>query len=398
MERSLVLLVRFFLLIMLFCGCRSAAVQQTYYYVKSPPGTASQGNNTLRNTNPEYVNKYRRIETYIPSDSTPVKIVMVSFHIFTGPGSIQDTPGHRAALVQMLDWVNTWYRRNAEPSDPIEGVAFIADTKIRFELSDRIYFYDNTKLQNSCNAYQMQKTVMAVDSSRMNSLNIYFTNGRCTQSSIPPYPGFDYYMTSTGLNGNQHVLMPVPVPPNYASAQTLAHELGHALDLMHTYEHSCCHETCDTSSTEYLDDLFGREPKKSCWQDGGWSCDPNDPTKTCTNNMMSGTALIAYYFTPKQIGKMHRALSIKTAMKYVRDDVYSGEPYYISRNELWDFDSRWYSDIVIKKGVTLTLKGKLTIPPNCAVIVKKGGQLVIDGGSVVHAGELGQPAAIRQRR
>ena len=380
--RSTLLVLCSIILGTIICTCNSAEVQTTNYRVKST-GEVTRNNNTLRNTNPDYVNKYRRIETYIPGDDTPVKRVKVSLNIFTGPGSLKDTEADKATLRQMMEWVNSWYINNAQPTDPLPGVDFIPDTKIRFEADDRIFFYDNTKLYNSCNVYEMEKAVKAADSTRMNYLNVYFTIGPCTQHSMPPWPGFDYYPTASGMNGNQYVLMPISVPMSYSSSQTLAHELGHSLDLMHLYEGSCCHETCDSTSPEYLDDVFGPGGKKNCWQDGGWHCDPADPAKTCTNNMMSGVATLGYYFSPKQIGKMHRALSIKTAKRYVKDDAFSDAPFSITGNESWDFEIRWYSDIVIKKGASLTLTSDLYMPGKAKITVQKGGKLVIDGGKII---------------
>lgn len=363
-------------------SCKSTAVQTTRYSARNT-GETSTVNNTLRNTNPDYVNKYRNIEMYIPGDSTPVKTVRISFNVFTGPGTLQGTEEDKRKLKQLLDWVNGWYSNVAQPSDPLPGVAFLPDTKIRFEVDDRIYFYENPKLSGSCTTFEMEKTVKAIDSTRMNFLNVYFTFGNCTQHATSPWPGFDYYPTINGMNGNQYVLMPITNDPGYASAQTLAHELGHTLDLMHLYEGSCCHETCDSSSPEYLDDVFGREGKKNCWQDGGWHCNPTDTSNTCSNNMMSGVAVTGYYFSPKQIGKMHRALSIKTAKRYVKDTAPASDPVVITADETWDFEIRLYSNIVIKRGASLILTSNLYLPGRSRIIVERGGQLKIEDGSII---------------
>lgn len=362
-------------------SCQTAVVQTTNYRLRHTE-EALKANNTLSNTNPVYVNKYRKIETYIPNDSTPAKIIQLSFNIFTGPGTLQGSPEDERTLRQILDWVNGWYSNVAQPSDPLPGVAFLPDTKIRFELGDRIYFYKNPKLAGSCNVFEMEKVVKAEDSTRMSFLNVYFTFGNCTQHAITPWPGFDYYPTTKGMNGNQYVLMPITADPGYASAQTLAHELGHTLDLMHLYEGSCCHETCDNTSPEYLDDVFGPGGNKKCWQDGGWHCNPADTSNTCTNNMMSGVAVTGYYFSPKQIGKMHRALSIKTIKRYVKDTIHSPVPLVITGDETWDFEMRLYSDIIIKKGASLKLTAKLYMPSSTRIIVERGARLEVEEGCI----------------
>jgi hypothetical protein len=374
-------------------NCRTAEVRATQYRLRSF-SEAVRPNNTLNNTNPDYVRKYRRIETYIPSESTPIKTVKVCFNVFTGPGGMNGDPKDKDRLLELLGIVNGWFANNSESSSPLPGVAFIQDTRIRYEVDDRIFFYDEPKLYKSCNVYDMEKKVIATDSARMNYLNVYFTFGQCTQHATSPWPGFDYYPTVAGMNNNQYVLMPIPLEPGYASAQTLAHELCHCLDLMHLYEGSCCHETCDTSSVEYLDDVFGTGGKKSCWQDGGWHCDPYAKSSTCTNNMMSGVAVTRYHFSPKQIGKMHRALAIKTAKRYVKDDDRAQEPYVISANEMWDFEIRWYSDIVIKKGAKLTLRSSLYMPQSASMIVERGGELVIEGGKIISSSDASKGIAI----
>lgn len=346
--------------------------------------TKKNSNNTLSNTNPVYTEKYRRIENYIPGANTPVKTVQLSFNIFTGPGTLQDNDSTRARFRQLIDWVNAFYSHNARPTDSIPGVVTLPDTKIRFDIGDRIFFYDSTKLYNSCSTNDMEKVVKANDPSRMQYLNVYFTFGPCVQHASAPYPGLGDYPTINSLDADQYVMIPITVNMGFASAQTLAHELGHALDLMHTYEASCCHETCDEMSPEFLDDIFGKNKGQKCWQDADWACDPNSPNNTCTNNIMGGVAALGYYFSPKQIGKMHRALSIKTVKRYVREDVVSPAPLYVTGNETWDFDMRVYSDIVIKKGATLTIKGKIDMPAGCKIRVSKRARLTLDGGTIAY--------------
>jgi hypothetical protein len=355
---------------------------------------AQQANNTLQNSNPAYT-KYKRIDHYIPDDNTPVKTVQLNFNIFTGPNTLHDNAEDRAKLAQLLVWVNAWYANNAAPTDPLPGVSDLPDTRIRFEVADRIYFYNDTKLENSCSVSDMEKVVRNTDPLRMNYLNVYFSFGACQQHSLTPYPAFDTY-SSAAKGADLYVYMPIPVNVGYASAQTLAHELGHTLDLLHTYEPSCCHETCDALSPEYLDDVFGKEGRTKCWHDAGWSCNPTDSTNTCTNNMMGGVSTVAYYFSPKQMGKMHRALSVKSVSRYVRDCPASPQALVIDSNEVWDLDMRVYSDIIVSKGATLTIKSNISIPDNCRVLVKKDADLKIEGGRITESCS-GKEAEIKRK-
>jgi hypothetical protein len=367
-------------------------------FIFSLPITAQPvkgSDNTLNNTNPAYVNQYRRIDHYLVDSRTPVKTVQLCFNIFVDPASLPDTTHVRNELKQTLAWINGWYSNVSPPTDSFPGVERVTDTKIRFEVRDRIYFYQNAKLYKSCYTTELEKAVKTTDSTRLNYLNVYFSYGPCTQHAAPPYPGFDYYGASGSWKSNLFALIPI-TEVNYATAQALAHELGHTLDLMHTYEASCCHETCDANSPEYLDDLFGTTPNKNCWHDGGWSCDPNSSSNKCTNNMMGGVATVSYYFSPKQIAKMHRALSVKSAKKYVKETGTRGSPIIIKGEEVWDFDMRVYGDIIVKKKSKLIIKGNITLPENAKVVVKRRGKLEMQGGKLVKS-TTGEAPKIRRK-
>jgi hypothetical protein len=101
---------------------------------------SSSCNNENSNTNPDYVNKYKRIENYIPGVSTPIKHIKISINVFTGPGTIQNTTQIIANINQMVDWTNSFYNYVVAASYPITGVIPLTDTKIRFDLDDRIFF------------------------------------------------------------------------------------------------------------------------------------------------------------------------------------------------------------------------------------------------------------------
>ncbi len=350
-----------------------------FLLLPSPPPGNPVCNNTLSNTNPDYTGKYRRIETYIPDDNTPVKIIEVNFNVF----SLPDTKENREAFKKVIEWVNSWYINNAKPSDPIAGVKELKDTKIRFELKDRIYFYPAAGLSKSCDVPSMRAAVKKADPSRLDQLNVYFSSGTCTQHAETPYPSFDTYASAPSLTSHMFAYIPIREAPIYATAQCLAHEFGHTLDLMHTYQASCCPETCDEKSPEYLDDVFGKNKGLNCWHQADWSCDPRGKSNTCTNNMMGGAAVVDYYFSPKQIGKMHRALSIKTVRRYVKANTFSPVPREISKNETWDFDIRLYSGLLVKKGATLTIKGIVQLPDSCSIKTEEGGKLVVEGKVII---------------
>jgi hypothetical protein len=213
------------------------------------------------------------------------------------------------------------------------------------------------------------------------------TAGISSPYAIVPYPITilnSSYSNAGSLYGDVGLFMHADETNGitYAHSQTLAHELGHCLDLFHTYYPSCCHETCDATDPEYLEDVFGPSPPYYCWEYSGWGCTITPGQNICTNNGMGGNNLVNYFFSPHQIGKMHRALSIKTTRRYVKNDAYNIIPLNITSNETWDFDIRLYSDIVVKAGVSLTIKCNLLMPALSKVIVEQGGKLIVDGGTI----------------
>lgn len=367
--------------VFVFCLAFTFAVKGQFVTSQFP-----KCDNSNANKNPDYVQHYKRIETYIPDADAPVKHIRIAINIFTGEKTVQNTDTVIAALKQMVSWVNEYYTYVDSATYHIEGVPWLKDTKIRFDLNNRIYFYDSTNLDKSTSITTLEKYVASVDSSRLNNLNIYITYpGKATPYSLSPYPNFVLKMNGglsyAKLDGSLAVYFSSNriVHPN---SITLAHEIGHCLDLLHTYEPSCCHETCDASDPEYLYDLFGANPPAYCWERGHWACEITPGESICTNNIMGGNSLARYYFSPMQIGKIHRALSIKTARKYVEEDTYDSRSVEVHKNELWNFDIRCYSSIVVHKGATLTITGKVEVPQQANITVNRGATLIVDGGSI----------------
>lgn len=354
--------------------------------------------NTNSNANPDYINRYKKIETYIPEENTPVKHIKIAVNVFTGAGTMQNTTESVDAIIQMIQWLNGFYNKVDSATYPIAGVPWLTDTKIRFDLDNRIFFYEGTALFNNTTMFTLEKHLASVDSARLDNLNIYITSGgKASPYSIPPHPRFILKdggdITTPSLYSNQGVYIS-STSPSYVNAQTLAHELGHCLDLFHTYNPSCCHETCNAVDPEYLYDLFGSNPPAFCWEGGGFGCNITPGKNICTNNIMGGNNMLNYYFSPMQIGKMHRALSIKSVRKYVKENTYTATPHEIAQNETWNFDIRLYSDIVVKKGAVLTLKGKILMAEQARIIVKRGASLIVDGGIITSSGKTWQGVKI----
>jgi outer membrane protein assembly factor BamB len=296
------------------------------------------GDDTVRppakfQTNPDY-------DTTDGLCEDDVKTVLVNINVFQksdGSNNFQDTPADRAAIYQIMEWVNGTYRFNSKPSDPIPGVIDLPDTKVRFELDDRIYFYQDDTLNISHDSGTLQAAVAAVDPSRLNQLNIYLTEGSCCKGAggfavlpdftdltfdqyIVKFKAYDGYVSGVGL---------------YADAESLTHELGHTLNLKHPYDNGDPNqlEPCASGVPhfEFLDDVFNMPPNEICPLMSGWSAQPwayqnwdasgkitvPFPPDTSDNDIMDGTQS-ATYTSPKQISRFHNALCHSSLSRYVK--------------------------------------------------------------------------------
>ncbi len=168
----------------------------------------------------------------------------------------------------------------------------------------------------------------------------------------------------------------------------LRHEIAHNLGLCHTYLGGGCSANCNTSDPNFWDDVFGNP--SNCPHNADWSTDAFDPTKPTpatsgkvTNNIVGGNKAQAYA-SPKQVGEMHRALSLKNIRQYVDPCTYTPlEPIIISKNETWDFDIRLYSDLIIQPGFTLDVACKITMPCNSKIHVMPGATLKMQNGAEI---------------
>lgn len=337
-----------------------------------------------------YSSKYNDLSYNIPDENTPIKTILVNINVFqktNGTGNWQNIPEHIDRLNQVIECVSDKYENTPFPTDPLPGVPYISDSKLRVELSG-IYFYRDDDLWSAI--YNVQDLLDAIedeDPTRLNQLNICITGGNFWASGYANYP------SSTVFSQDSYIMTFCNEPyPNtdWPFCLHIAHELGHNIQLGHTYNS----ETCVISHPEFLDDVFGTDPCPNpdppycdiCYHDAGWDCDPELTTNTCTNNMMGATKLMGY-LSPKQMGRIHRSLSIRSVRRYVKEMVKSETPLEVTCDETWDFNIKLYSDLIVKSGATLTITCKVLMPPEGRIIVERNAELIIDGGEIEGAYE-----------
>ena len=210
-------------------------------------------------------------------------------------------------------------------------------------------------------------------------------DGSTSNANLPNFSfNYDSYVNLRGAYST-HVSGCSTGLPN--KSRQLAHELAHNLGLCHTYLGGGCPTSCQTmyNGGYHFNDIMGSFPG-NCPDCSQWNADPGfSNTDSCTNNLLAGNGR---YLSPKQIGVMHRNLSLKSVRKYViPPTILEPEPIEISDNQIWDFDYQVYSDVVVKSGGSLTVTCNVRFPEDTKIIVEPNAILTIDGGRLTNWGD-----------
>lgn len=369
---------------------------QDFVKCANPPSIALSNVSTTSNCGLGYTysTKYSRIQTYIPNANTPIKTIKVAFHFFQktdGSNMFQDNAVTHTIFNNIIADINNKKSSIDLPSSPIAGVQYIADSKVRYEITG-MYFYKNDILNSQYfgtvnNFATLTSAVNAVDPTRLNSIPIFFTSPNPAPGAYNPSGQVPNFSNAQDFNFKPSTIIWETGATGNGGA-TIEHELGHLFNLHHTYDSDELVKT----STEYLSDVFETNwwnycsppSGNSCYHQAYWNWDPFDHITHphATNNIMGG-CLYAHYISPMQLGKIHRMLAIHSLRKYVKEMTSeSNYPFVVTNNETWDFDIQMYQDIVVKQGATLTLKCRVGMANNGRIIVERGARLIIDGGEV----------------
>ena len=331
------------------------------------------------------------LPNFIPrNDTFPVITIKCNVHIWReddGTGNRWlDTDEYRDSLRMVFDYANYIMTNNIEYSEIIPDAEFISDTKYRLVL-DSVFYYNDSVL-----AYKTSN----------NALNQFIRNNYPERlDNFAVHMNLAYRGQIAGYSSGISSLLQSVILINckvgrytglWATAQLLIHEIGHNLGLDHPYNT----EENNITHPEFLWDMFGKtqqpwcdEPDTNevCYHDWGWDCEVSDTTNTCTNNIMGGSKYGGHY-TALQCGRIHRALRVANIRKHAYG--YTNIPLVINKNQLWDFTYKSYQDIVIEENTTLTVSCRLEMVSQSKIIIKPGGRLIVDGGTITNAHHEGK--------
>lgn len=314
----------------------------------APPSIQLKALSCSKQSN-DYVTNYQLSDSYIPDGVNDlVKTIHININLWRkhdGTGGMDDTPAIRARLEQMVSWANDRYQ-NILPPNYATSEIFIEDANLRIVL-DSIYYYNDPSSDNLFyysrslgHNQQLNDYVTQNFPERTKALNWHIVNKAGCQN----YAGYSQYGSMESFYRTNPDMNIDDVHDWWMSGH-LVHELGHGLDLTHTY-------------------FLG----------------------TGNNNTMGGDQS-NFSMLPSQMGIAHRATVLENQWNLgydLRDFVtgYSSTAYEVSTNEIWDFSMKFYQDILVKSGNTLTIKCEIQFVPEAGITIEKGAKLIIDGGKL----------------
>ncbi len=236
---------------------------------------------------------------YIPEINNAEKIVRICLHVIQkddGSGNFQVTDASTLRrLFESQD--NHRYIEVCPPSDPVAGINDITFTKIRFLLTN-IQFHQNSEYWDFANNHSACEYNSLFSTNYDSVINVYLLQN--TQSIY--YGGWSFFPSFSEC---EMAIRLYNMFPSAIMNGTLAHELGHSLNLYHLDDGWC------SSCGDQLSDT-------PCPDIGNW-CDPLiSATDNCSNNIMSSCEISQRcYFSPQQIGRMHYALENTAISKFM---------------------------------------------------------------------------------
>ena len=339
---------------------------------------------------------------YVPNpehlDHTPIKTIRVNFHIMrngNGEGNFPDKNQGRIYVKKILQSTNQKLQQNAKMFLPLKNEIPNLPMCYRFELTpntgvpndDGIYFHDDDELYHMTN-YGANSNIYSKDVYKKygikkdSIMNIFLMGFHVDSVASKTYKmssngvafgkwtkiaSWYYFMDATKWETAEEI----PFLDHWNSQRLLNHELGHCLGLRHSWGRN---DGCDDTPAH-----------SNCWNytQNGSDCD-----SLVSNNIMDYNAH-AGAWTPCQIATVHYNLSnkkyrVRSLLKKTWCHYDTSKTIKIQKGEdiNWNSAKDLEGDIIIEDGGSLTIRCRVSIPPNGRIIVKSQAKLILDGATL----------------
>ncbi|MCE5331274.1 MAG: hypothetical protein LLF95_03930 [Bacteroidales bacterium] len=328
------------------------------------------------------------LSMWIPQSTNNVKWIKINFIIvqryandpqdFSSNGVRSDGTRDEDYLKLLVSRLNELYANLEDPSDnaavSICGLCNqVKNTKIQFSLEGIHYYVDNNAWGNPNTTYSYNKE---------SEINIYLPN---YVSGVSWCSGY----SDNNLNQNIYLMLNnfyniYLAGESYTPFTTLAHELGHAIGLCHTYLGGGCYNSFQdlVNRGGYFDDHFGPYPGRCPEKVITWNYNPyQNNNDSISNNIMSSTVYRGYW-SPKQIGAINRNLAFNNCRKYLKNSVHNLNKIVINSDEIWDFDMFLDRDIQIDNLGSIILSKNLQMPEYSTITINSGGEFTINNSII----------------
>lgn len=103
----------------------------------------------------------------------------------------------------------------------------------------------------------------------------------------------------------------------------------------------------------------------------------------CTNIMNPAFGPVHNYLDDNQLSTCDKSLHLTNIRNFIKDCAYSStDPMIVTGTNTWDIDIKMYEDIIVPASATMTITCKVYMPEGGKIIVQSGGNLILDGANL----------------
>ena len=318
-------------------------------------------------------------DSFVPAKTLKVRLVFIHFSEDDPRNFDANDPEHMAFFKKIFDRVNERYRNLVDVNNCGD---FIQNSQLQFKIIDQVNIISAEKWDNSIwgdnavnsasrGVIDLHEWLPTVGVER-DAINCVFTEASCFYDEN--FNNGNGCGTEVSIPLNSGVSASSPFPNNKLLSGSTNHYrnkfsgwFGHNNNAnCEKYPNRCCPacpESWQTDPTNYIHEL-GHSI---------WGPHINNKCNHIMTNYIQGT-----YSSAKELGKIHRSMSVMNTRELVFGCPKGKLPMVIDKTESWETDFKSYNDIVIKDGGHLIIKNKLAMPLGSTITIERGGKLTLD--------------------